>query len=124
MADHIKSKGVVMHTSEEVKEVIIENNHALGVVTNRKNYFADNVILAPGRVGADWVGGLAQKYGIGLTQRGIEVGVRVEVHKDIMQDLCDVIYDPTFFIQTAKYDDQTTNILHQQGRFCIIGTIQ
>jgi uncharacterized FAD-dependent dehydrogenase len=117
MADHIKSKGVVMHTSEEVKEIIVENNHAVGVVTNRKNYLADNIILAPGRVGADWVGGLAQKHGIGLTQRGIEVGVRVEVHNDIMQDLCDVIYDPTFFIQTGKYDDQTRTFCTNKGGF-------
>jgi uncharacterized FAD-dependent dehydrogenase len=35
------------------------------------------------------------------------VGVRVEVHKDILQELTDIIYDPTFFIQTSKYDDQT-----------------
>jgi len=98
-----------MHTSEEVKEVMVDNNHVTGVVTMRKKYLADNVILAPGRVGADWVGGLAQQHGLGLKQRGIEVGIRVEVHNDIMQDLCDVIYDPTFFIQTAKYDDQTRN---------------
>ena len=104
MAEHIKSKGVVMHTSEEVKEIMVDNNHVTGVVTMRKKYLAGNVILAPGRVGADWVGELAQQHGIGLKQRGIEVGIRVEVHNDIMQDLCDVIYDPTFFIQTAKYD--------------------
>ncbi|MBT8372108.1 MAG: FAD-dependent oxidoreductase [Desulfobacterales bacterium] len=117
MAEHIKSKKVVMHTSEEVKEIIVDNNHICGVVTQRKKYFADNVILAPGRAGADWVGGQAQKYGIGLKQRGIEVGVRVEVHNDIMQDLCDVIYDPTFFIQTAKYDDQTRTFCTNQGGF-------
>ena len=117
MADHIKSRGVVMHTSEEVKEVIVENNHVSGVVSKRKKYLADNVILAPGRVGADWVGGLAQDHGIGVEQRGIEVGVRVEVHNDIMQDLCDVIYDPTFFIQTAKYDDQTRTFCTNKGGF-------
>jgi len=117
LADHIKSKGVVIHTSEEVKEVIIKNNHITGVATQRKNYFTDNVILAPGRVGADWVGGLAQKHGIGLKQRGIEVGVRVEVHNDIMQDLCEVIYDPTFFIQTGKYDDQTRTFCTNKGGF-------
>jgi uncharacterized FAD-dependent dehydrogenase len=117
MADHIKSKGVVMHTSEEVKEVIVENNHVTGVVSKRKTYLADNVILAPGRVGADWVGGLAHDHGIGVEQRGIEVGVRVEVHNDIMQDLCDVIYDPTFFIQTGKYDDQTRTFCTNKGGF-------
>ena len=117
MAEHIKSKGVVMHTSEEVKEILVENNHVTGVVTNRKNYLAANIILAPGRVGADWVGGVAQTHGIGLKQRGIEVGVRVEVHNDIMQDLCEVIYDPTFFIQTGKYDDQTRTFCTNKGGF-------
>jgi uncharacterized FAD-dependent dehydrogenase len=117
MADHIKSKGVVMHTSEEVKDVLVENNHVAGVVTKRKTYRSKNVILAPGRAGADWVGGIAHQHGIGLSQRGIEVGVRVEVHNDIMQDLCDVIYDPTFFIQTGKYDDQTRTFCTNQGGF-------
>jgi len=107
VADYLKNKGVHIHTSEEAKEVIIENNQAKGVVTNRKKYFSDNIILAPGRAGSDWIGRLAQKHGLGLKQRGIEVGVRVEVHSDIMQDLCEIIYDPTFFIQTSKYDDQT-----------------
>jgi uncharacterized FAD-dependent dehydrogenase len=117
MADHIKSRGVAIHTSEEVKDVLIENGRAVGVTTNRRNYFAPNVILAPGRAGADWVGSQAQKNGIGLKQRGIEVGIRVEVHNDIMQDLCDIIYDPTFFIQTAKYDDQTRTFCTNKGGF-------
>jgi uncharacterized FAD-dependent dehydrogenase len=117
MADHIKSKGVVMHTSEEAKEVLVEKNRVTGVATQRKIYWAKNVILAPGRVGADWVGGLAKQHGIRLEQRGIEVGVRVEVHNDIMQDLCDVIYDPTFFIQTGKYDDQTRTFCTNKGGF-------
>ena len=117
MADYIKSKGVTLHTSEEVKDIIVENGRIKGIVTSRKKYLSNNIILAPGRVGADWVGKLAQKYRIGLEQRGIEVGVRVEVHNDIMQDLCDVIYDPTFFIQTSKYDDQTRTFCTNKGGF-------
>jgi len=115
MADSIKSKGVTIHTSEEVRDVLVENGYVKGVVTNRKKYLSNNVILAPGRVGADWVGRLAKKYGIRLRQRGIEVGVRVEVHNDIMRDLCEVIYDPTFFIQTSKYDDQTRTFCTNKG---------
>jgi uncharacterized FAD-dependent dehydrogenase len=117
MADHIKSKNVDIHTSEEVREILVDNNRITGVATNKRNYFTGDVILAPGRVGSEWVGGLAKQYGIGLSQRGIEVGVRVEVHNDIMQDLCDVIYDPTFFIQTGKYDDQTRTFCTNKGGF-------
>jgi uncharacterized FAD-dependent dehydrogenase len=117
MRDYIKSRQVVIHTSEEVRDVLVNDGRIEGVVTNRKTYRAANVILAPGRVGANWVGTLAQKYGIGLSQRGIEVGVRVEVHNDIMQDVCEVIYDPTFFIRTGKYDDQTRTFCTNQGGF-------
>ncbi|MBF0303965.1 MAG: FAD-dependent oxidoreductase, partial [Desulfamplus sp.] len=88
-----------------------------GVITNKAVYKADNVILAPGRIGANWVGGLAQKHGISVSQRGIEVGVRVEVHNDIMDDLCNIIYDPTFFIRTTKYDDLTRTFCTNQGGF-------
>ena len=120
MTDYLKSKGVTIHTSEEVRDVIVKKNRVAGVITNRKPYFADQVILAPGRGGADWVGKLAQKYDLGLTHRGIEVGVRVEVHNDIMQDLCEIIYDPTFFIQTTKYDDQTRTFCTNSGGFVTI----
>jgi len=117
LAKYIKSRGVTIHTSEEVKDVLVKKGQVIGVVTERTTYAADNVILAPGRVGAEWVGSLAIKHGLGLEQRGIEVGVRVEVHNDIMQDLCEVIYDPTFFIQTTKYDDQTRTFCTNKGGY-------
>jgi hypothetical protein len=39
------------------------------------------------------------------------------VHNDILQDLCRIIYDPTFFIQTEKYDDQTRTFCTNQGGY-------
>ena len=117
MTDHMQSSGVAIHTSETVKEVMVDKGRVIGVDTTRRRYGCDNVILAPGRVGAEWVARVAQQHGIALSQRGIEVGVRVEVHNDIMQDLCDIIYDPTFFIQTGKYDDQTRTFCTNQGGF-------
>jgi uncharacterized FAD-dependent dehydrogenase len=117
LAKEIKAKGIEMHTSEEVKDVIVKKGTVAGILTNRKRYKTRNVILAPGRVGAEWVGSLAMKHGLGLAQRGIEVGVRVEVHNDIMQDLCDIIYDPTFFIQTGKYDDETRTFCTNAGGY-------
>jgi hypothetical protein len=117
ISSYILSKGVTIHTSENVKDVMVEKSRMKGVITNRGKYFSDHVILAPGRVGANWVGKIAQRYGIELTHRGIEVGVRVEVHNDIMRDLCDVIYDPAFFIQTKKYDDETRTFCTNQGGF-------
>ena len=117
MAAHIKSKGLEIKTGEEVIDILEQDGEIQGVTTNKGEYKAANVILAPGRIGANWVASVAQKHGINISQRGIEVGVRVEVHNDIMDDLCNVIYDPTFFIQTNTYDDQTRTFCTNQGGF-------
>ncbi len=124
MADYIQDRGVTFHHSEEVREVIVDRGRVAGVITNRGTYEAENVILAPGRVGAEWIGSVARTHGIALSQRGIEVGVRVEVHNEIMQDLCSIIYDPTFFIRTSKYDDQTRTFCTNLGGYVALENYQ
>lgn len=124
MADHIRDAGVFFHTSETVTDVVVDKGRVAGVVTNRQEYTAKNVILAPGRVGAEWVAHEVRKHGIQVSQRGIEVGVRVEVHNEIMQDLCSVIYDPTFFVRTNKYDDQTRTFCTNAGGYVALENYQ
>ncbi|PIE59395.1 MAG: FAD-dependent oxidoreductase [Desulfobulbus propionicus] len=117
MHQYLADRGVVFRLSETVKDILVENGAVTGVVTSKGRYFASNVIAAPGRVGAEWMAGIAQKNNIQVSQRGIEVGVRVEVHNEIMQDICSVIYDPTFFIQTTRYDDQTRTFCTNFGGY-------
>lgn len=124
MAEYVENKGVTFRHSEEVIDIIVDNDCIEGVTTTQGSYRAKNVILAPGRVGAEWVGNIAKNHGINLSQRGIEVGVRVEVHNEIMQDLCSVIYDPTFFIRTNKYDDQTRTFCTNFGGFVALENYQ
>jgi hypothetical protein len=111
-------------TGVEVKDVLVANNEIQGVITERGLYKASRIILAPGRIGANWLTALADHHGLGKKQRGIEVGVRIEVHNDIMEDITDVIYDPTFFIQTAKYDDQTRTFCTNRGGFLSLENYQ
>ncbi|MBV5318997.1 MAG: FAD-dependent oxidoreductase [Desulfobulbaceae bacterium] len=124
MAQYIEDRGVRLHSSEVAKDILVENERVVGVVTERATYQAPNVILAPGRVGAEWVAGIARRNGIRVSQRGIEVGVRVEVHNEIMQDLCSIIYDPTFFIRTSKYDDQTRTFCTNFGGYVALENYQ
>lgn len=124
MAEYVKGCGVTFHTSEEVKDILIEDGALAGVVTSRSEYRAKNVILAPGRVGSEWMGTIAKRHDLAITQRGIEVGVRVEVPADIMRDLCSVIYDPTFFIRTTTYDDQVRTFCTNQGGFIALENYQ
>ena len=131
MCQWLEGQGVTILTGREVVEVLARDGHVHGVRTTTETFFARSVILAPGRVGADWMGKVARAFKLGVSQRGIEVGVRVEVHKDILHSLTSVIYDPTFFVRTTKYDDQTrtfcTNpegfvtLENYQGFVCVNG---
>ena len=117
MAAFIQDRGVDLQCATEVAGLRMDKGRVCGVQTKEgKEIQASFVILAPGRGGAEWMNTLADDYRLGRSQRGIEVGVRVEVHSDILQDMTDIIYDPTFFIQTGKYDDQTrTFCTNQRG---------
>ena len=124
MAEYIENSGVVFHHLEEVKDIIVEDGSIAGLITDKGTYRSKNIIMAPGRVGAEWIGQLAKKNKIDVSQRGIEVGVRVEVHNEILQDLCSVIYDPTFFIRTSRYDDQTRTFCTNFGGFVALENYQ
>lgn len=124
MADYVQGRRVTFHHSEEAEAIIVDGDRVTGVRTNRGNYQAANVILAPGRVGAEWMGKIARENNLTVSQRGIEVGVRVEVHNEIMQDLCSIIYDPTFFIRTTKYDDQTRTFCTNLGGYVALENYQ
>lgn len=124
MAEYVMEKGVSFKTEEEVTDILIEDGHIQGVKSVKESYYAPHVILAPGRVGAEWVARVVKEKGIRISQRGIEVGVRVEVHNEIMEDICSVIYDPTFFIQTTKYDDQTRTFCTNYGGYVALENYQ
>lgn len=124
IVEALRGRGVQIHTSEEVRDVLVADGRVTGVATSRGEYQASAVILAPGRAGAEWVAKVAAANGIGLMQRGIEVGVRVEVHREVMQDLCEVIYDPVFFIRTSRYDDQTRTFCVNPGGFVSLENYQ
>ncbi|MGE4538957.1 MAG: NAD(P)/FAD-dependent oxidoreductase [Desulfovibrio sp.] len=124
MSQRLADQGVAIRTGEEARDVIIENGRVAGVATSKGEYRAPAVILAPGRVGAEWMGALARRHGLSYSQRGIEVGVRVEVHNEILSDITDVIYDPTFFVRTRKYDDQTRTFCTNQGGYVALENYQ
>ena len=124
MCEALRERGVSIRTGEDVRHVIVEDGEVRGLITDKGELRCRAAILAPGRVGADWMGDMAKKYGMELQQRGIEVGVRVETHNDVMSDLTNVIYDPTFFVQTQRYDDQTRTFCTNPAGFITLENYQ
>lgn len=106
--NYLKEKGVEILESASVTDIILDKTYKVIYQNNKEEKQLESkfVIVAPGRTGAKWVQEIAQKYNIPYTSQSIEIGVRVEVRKEILKDLCNVIYDPTIFIRTKTYNDQ------------------
>lgn len=116
--DYLENKGVDIYENTNVLDIIskCECEHEL-IVDEKENILAKNVVIAPGRTGAKWVQELADKYKIPYTSQSIEIGVRVEVRKEILEDITDVIYDPTIFIKTDTYTDEIRTFCTNPGGF-------
>ena len=118
--NYLKDKGVDIVDSTEV--IDIEDTNDKIIVHAKKNrktidYEGKYVVVAPGRTGARWIQQLADKYKIPYLSQSIEIGVRVEVRRELLEDLCSVIYDPSIFIKTKTYGDEIRTFCTNPGGF-------
>lgn len=75
------------------------------------------VVIAPGRIGASWIDGFVKKHNLSFKSQSIEVGVRVEVRKEILEDITNEIYDPSIFIKTNTFSDEIRTFCTNPGGF-------
>ncbi len=121
ICEYLENNGVTLIDRANVLDIrsLATDKH---IVTYKKGkneveLEAKNVIVAPGRTGAKWVQELADKYEIPYLSQSIEIGVRVEVRRDIMESITNVIYDPTIFIKTKTYGDEIRTFCTNPGGF-------
>jgi uncharacterized FAD-dependent dehydrogenase len=108
--DFLENNGVDILEGTNVLDVKSEskNKHEIIYVKGREkeSIKSKNVIVATGRTGAKWVQEFAEKYNIPYISQSIEIGVRVEVREEILDDITSIIYDPSIFIKTDTYNDE------------------
>ncbi len=118
--NYLRDNGVTLLDRTEVLDVI-DNKKSMTVTCKKgreqSEYKAKYVIVAPGRTGAKWIQKLADEYAIPYLSQSIEIGVRVEVRKELMEDLCSVIYDPSIFIKTKTYGDEIRTFCTNPGGY-------
>ena len=118
----LADKGVTLIEKSDVTDIktIDEEEHEITYLNpskKEKSIISKNVVIAPGRTGAKWIQDFADKHNIPYLSQSIEIGVRVEVRKDIMEEITNVIYDPTIFIKTKTYSDEIRTFCTNPGGF-------
>ena len=121
ICDYLEDKGVTLLDKCDVKDIktVSEDSHTIYYDKGKKEekLSAKKVIVAPGRTGAKWIQEYSDKHEIPYLSQSIEIGVRVEVRKDIMEEMTNIIYDPTIFIKTKTYGDEIRTFCTNPGGF-------
>ena len=119
--DYLEQNGVDIIESGEVLDIWQDENNLNHISYNRlgKEYVmqAKFCVVAPGRTGASWVQELLDRHKIPYVSQSIEIGVRVEVRKEILSQITDTIYDPTIFIKTKTYGDEIRTFCTNPGGY-------
>ena len=112
----LEANGVELMENTDVLDVIKVDDY-YEVIYNKEKLKTKKVVIAPGRTGAKWIQEYADKHNIPYLSQSIEIGVRVEVRKEILQNITDVIYDPTIFIKTDTYGHEIRTFCTNPGGF-------
>lgn len=89
-------QGMEMLFNTECDNILLESSECKGVVITekgeRRELRADQVVIATGRRGADWLEKLCAEHNIAHKPGTVDIGVRVECHNEIMETINKVLY--------------------------------
>lgn len=106
------------HTT--AKSLIITNNKANGVIVVNKNgdettVRAPYIIAAPGRGGADWLTRIAAVNNIKTANNEVDIGVRVEVPKSVMDHFTKHLYEAKLVYYSDTFENKVRTFCMNPG---------
>lgn len=107
LQEHLLKQGVEIKFMTMVEDIIIENEKARGVVTDKgEACYADEIVCGVGREGSEWFSHICKEHHIETKVGTVDVGVRVEVRDEIMKELNEKLYEAKLVYYTPTFDDK------------------
>ena len=118
---YLLNNGVEMFFNSECVDLIIENEVCIGadVILHGKaeRIDAKEVIVATGRRGALWLEKMCAQHGI-LHQPGtVDIGVRVEVRNEVMEEINSVLYEAKLIGYPKPFKNKVRTFCQNPGGF-------
>ncbi len=105
MCSYLENK-ITIKTSTPVEEILTEKGRVTGVKAGGEVYPADYVICGPGREGSAWFYREAVRLGLNMVNNPVDIGVRVEVPADILEEITAKIYESKLIYYAPSFDDR------------------
>lgn len=123
LQQYLLEGGVDILFKKTCSDLIIEDGRCTGAVIEdssgggSEKIYADSVVVATGRKGADWLEKVCQKHSI-LHQPGtVDIGVRVEVRNEIMEEINDVLYESKLIGYPLPFKNKVRTFCQNPGGF-------
>ncbi len=120
--DALAGAGVDILFGTECENLILEGETCRGVVARTGggesfDVLADTVVVATGRRGADWLERLCDEHGIAHQPGTVDIGVRVEVRNEIMEDVNNVLYESKLIGYPKPFRNKVRTFCQNPGGF-------
>lgn len=94
-----------------------EDFHTAHILNNnvQDKIYANVVVVATGRGGADFVKKLCDEYYIITESNSVDIGVRVEMKDSIWREFSSKIYEPKILCKTKTFEDKTRMFCFNHG---------
>ncbi|MBQ8692629.1 MAG: FAD-dependent oxidoreductase [Synergistaceae bacterium] len=119
MYEDLNSKcDILMNT--QVRDILIEQNAACGVILDNGEVIRANKILAvPGREGAAWLEQVVNKLNLKIASMPVDIGVRVEVPDSVCEVLTREFYEVKTLYNSKTFDDRCRTFCMNPSGFVV-----
>ncbi len=121
---YLLDKGVEILFESNCTDLIIEDGKCQGVYVSpasgkgeTQTIRADHTVVATGRRGADWLETLCEEHGIAHQPGTVDIGVRVEVRNEIMEDVNNVLYESKLIGYPQPFKNKVRTFCQNPGGF-------
>lgn len=118
---YLLNNGVEIKFNVNVEDIIMQGEECLGVIAtenkNKVEYKAKKTVIATGRRGADWLEKICEEHNI-LHEAGVvDIGVRVEVRNEIMEEVNNVLYESKLIGYPKPFKNKVRTFCQNPGGF-------
>ncbi len=121
---YLQEHGVELIFGYECDDLILDNSKCNGVRIRKtlgggdeQEVYADHTIIATGRRGAEWLEKICARYDIAHKPGTVDIGVRVEVRNEIMEDVNKVLYESKLVGYPRPWKNKVRTFCQNPGGF-------
>lgn len=122
--NHLLELGVEIKFDTVAKDLIVDGDTIKGVLIAdsrtkkiEEKVYADKVVVATGRKGADWLKDMCLEHNIDHRAGTVDIGVRVELRNEVMESVNDVLYESKLIGYPAPFQDKVRTFCQNPGGF-------